>query len=189
MLSTSSPQWGVLHCNLYILVLFLEGSGIDHVHHYSGHILPTLCITTLSVWIFGSGGITSVWPYRALHFWCTFSLLGGHCWWLTLLPPVCSTRYPSMQTFPGAYLETLWYTSMKYHYSRYKYRPVQVMHQVHRFWVCRHRMSPWADGLWVWRRVSSRNIYISPLLRWFPGDQEPVSKFKEWIDWDWNVRP
>lgn len=29
-------------------------------------------------------------------------------------------------------------------------------------------------------------IYISPLLRWFPGDQEPVSKFEEWIDWDWN---
>ena len=29
-------------------------------------------------------------------------------------------------------------------------------------------------------------IYISPLLRWFPGDKEPVSKFEEWIDWDWN---
>ena len=29
-------------------------------------------------------------------------------------------------------------------------------------------------------------IYISPLLRWFPGYKEPASQFEEWIDWDWN---
>ena len=107
MFGTSGPQWGALHCNLYILVLFLGGSGVGRVRRCSGRILPALCMTTLSVRIFGSDGIASVRPYRALHFRYTFGLLGGHCRWLTLLPPVCSTRYPSMRTFPGAYLSSL----------------------------------------------------------------------------------